>query len=234
MILWGFYCFYPEEVQLDAGLEVKITVFCLCEMFTVMYFDLVLVKSFFSDTKHVTCAAVWVSPQKHQRHPDCFIPAEKSWKYFCVVRWISRLYSLQCFPWIPRVPFLRLLAHAFYLCQENIKLNVFLTIAFHLVSLTCPLSFFEISQSNTTQFQFQEVLLEMLRSVRKKSVHESFLLFFCFFFWSVMLWNKRDKSIVSTKFVFYFRVEFISGHLCNICFFLKLWVTLLFSSRLKR
>lgn len=160
-----------------------------------MYFDLVSKSFMFSDTEPVTSAAC-ESPHKTSAATGLFHSSylRKSWKYFCVVRWISRLYSLQCSPWNPRVPFLRLLAHAFYLCQENMKLNVFLTIAFHLVSLTCPLSFWKIAEQRGS-FQYQEVLLlRMLKSGKKKClwvVSVGFFLLCCK--------SNETDTILSTK-----------------------------------
>lgn len=103
----------------------------LCETF-ITYFVGKIPSIFISDTKPVTSAAC-DSPHKASAAPGLFHSSylRKVEKYFCVVRWISRLYSLQYSPWIPTVPFLRLLlAHAFYLCQENMKLNVFLFFCF--------------------------------------------------------------------------------------------------------
>lgn len=139
---WGLgHCFCPEQVQLAVGLEVKIAFFFfVSERFTIMYFDLL-------------SPNLWFSPQSISgTRAVLFQLLEKSWKYFCLVRWISRLYSLQCSPFILRVPFLRLLlAHAFYLCQENMKLNVF----WPSHSTVCPWRVhchIEKSQRNTAQF----------------------------------------------------------------------------------
>lgn len=121
---------------------------------------------------------LWVSPQSISSTWTVFIPAERSWKYSCVVRWISRLYSLQCFPWIPRVPFLRLLAHAFYLCQENTKLNVFWPSR----STLCPWRahcHFEISQSNTAQERWKE---------------KCFRSHFCWFFFVYYVVNQKKRA----------------------------------------
>lgn len=158
----------------------------LCETF-ITYFVGKIPSIFISDTKPVTSAAC-DSPHKASAAPGLFHSSylRKVEKYFCVVRWISRLYSLQYSPWIPTVPFLRLLlAHAFYLCQENMKLNVFffcfLTIAFHLVSLTYSLSFWKKLQSNTAQFSTRSVVGDVIERQKferdkKKKVFESFLL----------------------------------------------------------
>lgn len=135
--------------------------------------------------RHQTCdiCCLWFSPQSISgTRTVSFQLPEKSWKYFCVVRWISRLYSLQCSPWIPRVPFLRLLlAHAFYLCQENMKLNVFWPSHSTLCPWRCPLSFWKIAEHRSS-IQYQEVL-EILKSVGKKKVfYESFLCWFRSFY----------------------------------------------------
>lgn len=76
------------------------------------------------------------------------------------------------------------------------KLNVLLTIAFHLVSLTCPLSFGKIAEQHGS-VQHQEVLLEMLKGAGKKKVfYESFLL--VSFFYVV---NQEKPTILSTRFI---------------------------------
>lgn len=179
-----------------------------------------------SDTKPVTSAAC-DSPHKASAAPALFCSSylRKVESIVCVVRWISRLYSLQYSPWTPRVPFLRrLLAHAFYLCQENMKLNVLflfvcwlvgfifvflhLTVTFHLVSLTSSLSFGDIAEQHRS-VQNQKCCRRCCRvsAIWMKSVCESFLLVSL----SLLLWPTQV-----TKLGYCFRVEFVTGHLCHV------------------
>lgn len=151
---------------------------------------------FRSQTCDICC--LWLSPQSISgTRTVSFQLPEKNWKYFCVVRWISRLFSLQCSPWIPRVPLLRLLlAHAFYLCQENMKLNVFLTIAFHLVSLTCPLSFLK----NRRATRLNSVPGSVVGDVKERRKEKVFLMS-CFLLVSFFLCckSKETNTILSTE-----------------------------------
>lgn len=70
----------------------------LCETF-ITYFIGKIPSIFISDTKPVTSAAC-DSPHKASAAPGLFHSSylRKVEKYFCVVRWISRLYSLQYSP----------------------------------------------------------------------------------------------------------------------------------------
>lgn len=150
--------------------------FCLCEMFTVMYFDLVSVKAFF----FFQTPNMWRA--KHQRHPDCFIPAEKSWKYFCVVRWISRLYSLQCFPLnspsaIPETTTSPCLLPV----PGKYKVECFFWPS---RSTLCPWRarcLFEIPQSNTTRFSFRKCCWRRWGASERKVFMSHFCCFSFFF-----------------------------------------------------
>lgn len=155
----------------------------------------------------VTKSAACDSPHKASAAPGLFDSSYlRKVASTCVVRWISRLYSLQYSPWIPGVPFLRLLlAHAFYLCQENIKLNVFSTIAFHLVSLTCSLSFWEIAEQHGS-VQYQKCCWRFYRA-SEIIFEKCFMSHFC---WLLSLCVVNQKKPPVTKLVHRFRVEFVT------------------------
>lgn len=150
-------------MQSDVGLDVKIT---FLFFFSVKHSSVFLsgvgeIIFIFSDTKPVTSAAC-NSPRKASATPGLFHSSylRKVEKYSCVVRWISRLYSLQCFPLnslsaIPETTTSPCLLPV----PGKYEVECLLTITFHLVSLTsklCPLVIFEKSQSKVAQFSVEE------------------------------------------------------------------------------
>lgn len=125
--------------------------------------------------RHQTCVICCVrfSPQSISGTGTVwFHQPDKSWKYFSVVRWISRLFSLQHSPWIPpRVPFPETTTTTTSPCllpvPENYKVECF---CFFDHSTLCPwcvhCHFWKIAE-HLGSIQYQEVLLEMLKSVWK-------------------------------------------------------------------
>lgn len=117
----------------------------------------------------ITC--LWVSSNlltRLQQHPTLWFQlSEKIWKYSVERDGYPDYLAFKVPLWIPRVPFLRrrrLLTHAFYLCQENNEVECFsLTITFHHVSSTCPLSFWKPTESIVAPISTRSVVREAER-----------------------------------------------------------------------